>query len=60
MQTIQHRFEQDCMGCTREGVVEVILQMAVCTGFPAALNGMVAAKEAFQERDAHCQSSQHD
>jgi 4-carboxymuconolactone decarboxylase len=39
------------VGCTREEVVEVILQMAVYAGFPAALNGVTAAKEVFQERD---------
>jgi len=39
------------VGCTREEVVEVILQMAVYAGFPAALNGVMAAKEVFQERD---------
>lgn len=39
------------VGCTREEVVEVILQMAVYAGFPAALNGITAAKEVFQERD---------
>ncbi|MBN1533337.1 MAG: carboxymuconolactone decarboxylase family protein [Spirochaetes bacterium] len=38
------------VGCTREEVVEVILQMAVYAGFPAALNGMFAAKEVFAER----------
>ena len=39
------------VGCTREEIVEIILQMAVCAGFPAALNGIWAAKEAFQELD---------
>ena len=39
------------VGCTREEVVEIILQMAVYAGFPAALNGMAAAREVFQERD---------
>jgi 4-carboxymuconolactone decarboxylase len=38
-------------GCTRQEVVEVVLQMAVYAGFPAALNGMYAAKEVFKERD---------
>ena len=37
--------------CTREEVIEVIIQMAVYAGFPAALNGMFAAKEVFKERD---------
>jgi 4-carboxymuconolactone decarboxylase len=38
------------VGCTPKEVVEVILQMAVYAGFPAALNGMFAAKEVFAER----------
>ena len=38
-------------GCTREEVIEVILQMAVYAGFPAAINGLEAAKEAFAEID---------
>jgi 4-carboxymuconolactone decarboxylase len=40
------------VGCTRQEVVEVIMQMAVYAGFPAALNGLFAAKEVFQERGA--------
>ncbi|HWQ18519.1 MAG TPA: carboxymuconolactone decarboxylase family protein [Methanotrichaceae archaeon] len=40
------------VGCTREEVVEVIMQMAVYAGFPAALNGLSAAGEVFKERDA--------
>ncbi len=40
------------VGCTRSEVVETILQMAVYAGFPAALNGIAAAKEVFEERDA--------
>ncbi len=39
------------VGCTREEIVEVIMQMTVYAGFPAALNGMFAAKEVFKERD---------
>lgn len=38
------------VGCTREEVVEVIMQMAVYAGFPAALNGLFAAKEVFAQR----------
>ncbi|BAZ22542.1 carboxymuconolactone decarboxylase family protein [Kalymmatonema gypsitolerans NIES-4073] len=41
------------VGCTREEVVEVIIQMAVYAGFPAALNGIFAAKEVFAERDVN-------
>ncbi len=39
------------VGCTRREVVEVIIQMAVYAGFPAALNGAFAAGEVFAERD---------
>ena len=39
------------VGCSREEVIEVIMQMAVYAGFPAALNGLFAAKEVFAERD---------
>jgi 4-carboxymuconolactone decarboxylase len=38
-------------GCTKEEIVEVIMQMAVYAGFPAALNAMYAAKEIFKERE---------
>ncbi len=40
------------VGCSRQEVLEVIMQMAVYAGFPAALNGLFAAKEIFAERDA--------
>jgi len=39
------------VGLSRQEVVEIIIQMAVYAGFPAAINGMFAAKEVFQERD---------
>lgn len=39
------------VGCTRQEVVEVIMQMAVYAGFPAALNGLFAAKKVYKERD---------
>lgn len=35
-------------GASREQVIEVIEQMAVYAGFPAALNGMAAAREVFE------------
>lgn len=38
------------VGCTELEVVEVIMQMAVYAGFPAALNGIQAAREVFLER----------
>ena len=40
------------VGCSREEVVEVIMQMAVYAGFPAAVNGLFAAKEVFSDRSA--------
>ena len=39
------------VGCSREEVAEIIIQMAVYAGFPAALNGLFAAKDVFKERD---------
>jgi len=39
------------VGCTREEIVEVLIQMAVYAGFPAALNGLYTAKEVFEEMD---------
>ncbi len=39
------------VGCTKEEIVEVIIQMVVYAGFPAALNGMTAAKKVFAERE---------
>ena len=38
------------VGCKPEEIIEVIIQMAVYAGFPAALNGMFVAKEVFLER----------
>jgi 4-carboxymuconolactone decarboxylase len=40
------------VGCSRQEVVEVMMQMAVYAGFPAALNGLFAAKEVFRCCDA--------
>ena len=39
------------VGCTREEIVEVMIQMAVYAGFPTALNAVYAAKEVFEELD---------
>lgn len=39
------------VGCSRQEIVEIIIQMAVYAGFPAALNGIAAVKEVFAERD---------
>lgn len=38
------------VGLTREEIVEVLIQMAVYAGFPAALNGLLAAKEVFASK----------
>jgi 4-carboxymuconolactone decarboxylase len=38
------------VGCTPQEVIEVIIQMAVYAGFPAAINGMLTAKTVFIER----------
>ena len=34
-------------GCTKDEIIEVIMQMSVYAGFPASLNAMFVAKEAF-------------
>ena len=39
-------------GASREEVVEVIMQMALYAGFPAALDALMIAKEVFAARDA--------
>lgn len=38
------------VGLTQEEIIEVIMQMAVYAGFPAALNGLFAAKEVFAKQ----------
>ena len=45
------------VGCSRQEVMEVILQMAVYAGFPAALNASFVAKDAFGERDGAGQAN---
>lgn len=37
------------VGLSREEIVEIIMQMAVYAGFPAALNGLFAAKDVFSK-----------
>ncbi|CAH2785137.1 MAG: 4-carboxymuconolactone decarboxylase (EC [uncultured Paraburkholderia sp.] len=44
------------VGCTREEIVKVFMQMSSCRwrckrGFPAALNALFAAREVFERRD---------
>ena len=38
------------VGLSKEEILEIILQMALYAGFPAALNGLFAASEVFAER----------
>ena len=38
------------VGCTKEEILEVLMQVVVYAGFPAALNGLFAAKEVFAEQ----------
>ena len=38
------------VGCTREEIIEVIIQVCIYAGFPASLNGMSVAKKVFKER----------
>ena len=45
------------VGCTRKQIVELLIQMSVYAGFPAALNGVYAAQEVFGERDSQGKSS---
>lgn len=39
------------VGCSRQDIIEVVMQMAVYAGFPAAVNAMLVAKELFAELD---------
>ena len=38
------------VGLTRDEITEIIMQMAVYAGFPAALNGLFAARDVFAVR----------
>jgi 4-carboxymuconolactone decarboxylase len=38
------------VGVTESEIVEIIMQMAAYAGFPAALNGILVAKEVFADR----------
>ena len=40
------------VGLSREEIVEILMQMAVYAGFPAALNGLFAAKDVFASQSA--------
>lgn len=39
------------VGLSRQEITEILMQMAVYAGFPAALNGLFAAKEVFDRRE---------
>jgi 4-carboxymuconolactone decarboxylase len=41
------------VGCTREEIVEVMMQMALYAGFPAALNALFSARTIFAERESN-------
>lgn len=40
------------VGCSQAEIVEVIMQMAVYAGFPAAVNALLVAKDVFAELNA--------
>lgn len=44
------------VGCSEQEIIEVMIQMAVYAGFPAALNGLFIAKEVFDERNLKASS----
>ena len=43
------------VGLSQQEIIEIVMQMAVYAGFPAALNGLFAAKEVFSayKEEAH-------
>ncbi|CAB3773105.1 carboxymuconolactone decarboxylase family protein [Paraburkholderia humisilvae] len=45
------------VGCTREEIVEIFMQLAFYAGVPVALNVLFAAKEVFRECDAVSQKA---
>lgn len=45
------------VGCTRQEIAEILMQMAVYAGFPAAVNALLVAKELFAELDQPAQSA---
>jgi 4-carboxymuconolactone decarboxylase len=42
------------VGCSAAEIIELMLHLAVYAGFPAALNGVFAAKEVFDDRGLVC------
>jgi 4-carboxymuconolactone decarboxylase len=47
------------VGLTRTEIVEIMMQMAVYAGFPAALNGLFAAKEVFAGKAGSTSTVEH-
>jgi 4-carboxymuconolactone decarboxylase len=45
------------VGCRRKEILEIIIQLAIYAGFPAASNAAVSAREVFAERDARGQKN---
>lgn len=45
------------VGLERAEITEVLMQMAVYAGFPAALNGLAAARAVFARRDAEARAT---
>jgi 4-carboxymuconolactone decarboxylase len=39
------------VGCSHKEIVEIMNEMVVYAGFPAAVNGLSIAREVFKERD---------
>jgi 4-carboxymuconolactone decarboxylase len=39
------------VGCSKQEVIQIIVQMAVYAGFPAAVDAMGAARDVFKDRD---------
>jgi len=40
------------VGCSEQEIIELMIEMAVYAGFPAALNGLYAARDVFAEHKA--------
>ena len=47
------------VGCRRSEILEVVMQMVVFAGFPAALNGLAAAREVFASRSETVDAPEH-
>ena len=45
------------VGLSRKEIIETMIQMAVYAGFPAALNGLFAAREVFERLDTQAADS---